>query len=363
MKDTHRLQAAPIVDTKVKVVQSKPGWPVRPPPAVSQSAWGAPSGDHLVACHVPTTAVNKAPQIRMPSSQSSGVKMLNDVSRQLFPESRATVSPSLATSDSKQRVTSSTAEQLDSQHSANHSPVSNQLPPPAQLNTQSGFGGSHYMTGPNNAPLLAKVPISVSAGQLAHPPYMFENQPLTGASNLASGYLPNLGHADIHRNLPHPNKAPGFRSTPPQALYFSDPNAFSRAPGTRANPMFTNDHAMPVQNSSLADMEGDSGQMVGPGVGMPFSDSRKSSPLLQRDQYTTRGQPMTLPHITSSLNPNASEFNAPQRFSASNGPQVSPRTSQQHEQTGSPVDMRPVTPGYPSQNRSKPANEQVCGSI
>lgn len=89
----------------------------------------------------------------------------------------------------------------------------------------------------------------------------------------------NLGEAD-------PSKAPGFKGFPDH----QDPH--SRTPGFRTHAPISHPNMSPRPSS-----------MVGPHGGF--------SPLLQshpRNEYSTPDQPMTLPKIESTLNPNAPDF-------------------------------------------------------
>lgn len=341
------MQSTATTDTKVKVVQSKPGWAVRPPPPVSQSAWGIPNVDHLVTSDQKTTSVAavKPPQIRMPASQSPSSKQPVDVSRQLFPDNRTSNSPSPLSVDSKQRALGASVESMESQSSASHSPASNHLSniPQGAKQSMAGIIAPPYMPPPVVTAIGNKVAHpSASGGQVATstPYFPFESNKVPGTYPIPS--LERAGQ-DGARNLVHPSKAPGFRSAP---QYPMDPGTFSRAPGSRSGIPYSAEQAILIK----ANMDECSGMPVG------YTDD-KGVLLLGRDHYTTIGQPMTLPHISSSLNPNASEFTAPNRFV--NGMQHSPMTNISQHQRASPIEMRSTAAVYQPQQRPKSAMSQV----
>jgi len=184
-------------------------------------------------------------------------------------------------------------------------------------------------------------------------PIQLPSQPhiMSNATSMM-GYPPSMG-----QHQPDPTKAPGFRPTAvsPQLSQYSQHlvlqtagsvgDDFSRAPGSRSGPEHL---TSPLSNHTISS-----------NVHTLFSNSTQSPrgnvpshavanmhglmPPLQNhygSHYSTRDQPMTLPEISSSLNPNASEFNIPHKMG--NEGQHSPRNmgGMGNKQQTSPIEYK-----------------------
>lgn len=230
-----------------------------------------------------------------------------------------------------------------------------------------------------------------------------QQQPLLLVGHhIPSTYRPTSGAAhrpaeEDRKGIVHPSKAPGFRSSvsPQISLYpsmpqqnsapmLADENGFSRAPGARGAglgvglTMHNNEHTMSAfapsgMNSNVhhAMLAGPGGQAMMAASAAPhmnrsaFMDTERLSQspnhFMSREminaqldlasEYTKRDQPMTLPRISSSLNPNASEFTAhTARFGHggdnTGSAQHSPTMNGSQLQRSSPtIQFRPATAG------------------
>ena len=176
----------------------------------------------------------------------------------------------------------------------------------------------------------------------------------------------------VERSQGDPSKAPGFRPTVSTGMpQFHNDAPFSRAPGTRG-PSMTECHQMmpPLASLSIATNVQNLFTNTSAGAGVMAMVNSGSladglPPTIDRDRYTTPDQPMTLPRISSSLNPHASEFTAP--FLRDGMTQHSPRSMGSKPQQTSPVDLRPSPPinAVPPLSRSgntnsSPIPDQVC---
>ena len=172
------------------------------------------------------------------------------------------------------------------------------------------------------------------------------NERMNFASVAAAGVIPTF--TSIPGNIPTPSspggptdpgllaKAPGFKLTGPRMM-----NPMDIAPGFKGGGFQMPPQMMEMNMSALYGLNGPQGfpgysqqsvQSQSPsssprssqsGSGMsPLSNSGFDATLssLQREEYTTPNQPMTLPKISSSLNPNAPDFTSRSVPPGSTGP-------------------------------------------
>jgi len=324
----------------------------------SQSAWG-------VANAVP--ALSSQPQAPIPIRASAEpaprpapvAKIPSDVSRQLFPDGGKPVLVNATPAASVQQTRNLAP---GSQRSPHH-----QLPPtslpapigaPPQHASQAGMmpsplvmapPQSQYM--PGRAPGAPPVGPRVPPQQVQRPPASYS--PFDNPINKFPYMFP----------MELPMKAPGFRSggmpSPQMLSSFGVPeDGFSRAPGAPGiRPAHSVADQTPPGSLSSLSISTNMAHLFASGGGDQH-DSTGGSPrqiLPLKDQYTTIDQPMTLPRISSSLNPNASEFTG----RLSDMAQQSPRSAGK-EQT-SPVDFRrsPPSAAYQQKNTNGGLSDQV----
>ena len=351
-------------------MQSKPGWPVRP--AVSQSAWGQPI---TTAVSQPQPAVSQspraqrpaaaAPPVRMPVAQPTPPKQPSDVSRQLFPDTsnqapithqqppaaiskpRAPVAPVQRLTEPPQQPPQSMPPQYVSQSQVyqpsmpggdNKPYMSAQVRPPAPIGSVPGPIGSvskMQQQQPRQQNQQAYSPfIDSHMSKPIQPP---SQQP----HNMSSGPSMVVYPTSMGQQHPDPMKAPGFRPTAvsPQLSQYSQhlvlqtsgsmSDDFSRAPGSRpsaeqlTSPLSSHSISSNVHTLFSNSTQSPRGNVPSHSVAANMAGLMNPLQNQYSNQYTTRDQPMTLPEISSSLNPNASEFSIPHKLASEN--QHSPR--------------------------------------
>lgn len=313
--------------------------------------------------------------MRVPASQPTPPKQPSDVSRQLFP---ADTNSTLPAAIGKPRQASTAQQRPAEPHQQPMSVPQYATQSPVQQPIHSSM---HSMSSQVRAPIGERPKISpaVSAPGMqrpnpAYPPYI-DNQmskqpiqppsqaPIMAAQQQMSYQSSMIGqqqHSD-------PMKAPGFRPSPSSQLNqysqhlmlqpgLSGGDEFSRAPGSRASaeqltsPL--NSHSISNNVHTLFSNSNQSPRGSHP----PSHSAAAVQGFLnlqnhfgsREPQYTTRDQPMTLPEISSSLNPNASEFNLSNRFGGEG--QHSPRGAIGSKQQTSPGEYKqqhhPPISGY-----------------
>lgn len=113
---------------------------------------------------------------------------------------------------------------------------------------------------------------------------------------------PQQFHSDIDLN-----RAPGYKGGINLSTQFTNDMDLSRAPGYRA--CVPSPGMSPRSNTSTPSGTSPRGRPATPGE-HPQTSMSASSISSQKDEYSTPNQPMTLPKIGSSLNPNAPDFTA-----------------------------------------------------
>lgn len=336
----------PQAEAKVKYPLSKPGWPVRP--SAGQSVWKlqpSPTQQSIVAVTGQRTPV-RTPVSRALASPADQMPFSNDASRQLFSEPRKTPGR-----DSKFSSMTTFADL------APHPllPEENQPLSTSEMRMSPSIERSqfiHPMEKMSGNQMMARRSVPVMANNvpvpyaLQQPVYTTAEpvRPLMSSKTHLQAYSPFEGQGSkvpqtFNRQPPSfvgsadPTKAPGFRPSPVLLSQFSThpmpvEESFSRAPGSR--PVANSDqHISPrsVNSSGLAIF---SDHVVGGqhpvshappyGYQTKMMDQRNAMPIA-REHYSTTGEPMTLPRISSDLNPHASEFSVPMKYGSEAAPQ------------------------------------------
>lgn len=311
----------------MKPPQTKPGWPVRPATS-TQSPWGNPSNisappsapGNVSQQAAMSPRSNKQSSVRMPVvSQAALTAQPADVSRRLFPEPKPPAAYPVKPPSAVQQlhVQTPTQHQIPNQL-VSQSHMSSSSHPSGVSNALSGVSYRSPNLSPYTAPHSAAVgpaPVNMTRTTVYSP----FDKPL---------HPQNLGYSSsaVDRSQVDPKKAPGFRpsnspqlsqypSSSPQMMAATDEMIFSKAPGGGGGacrgPLSSAEQLMsPLTTVSLSS---NVHALFSESSGMPpqlHHNAMMNAGHLMGEHYTTPDQPMTLPRISSSLNPNASEFNA-----------------------------------------------------
>lgn len=335
------FQVTQSTDTKPKPSLTKPGWPASTkPPTGTQSAWGAPTNSVAsIVSHSTMSPRASRPQssASLQKSQSAVLKQPSDVSRQLFPDKVSSVGP----------IASHAINPRHQQGMVSKSP-------PAYPATQTTPPVSMMYPAASQHPSVSQAVVRPQV-----PPMAVQNQSVM--QRPSASYSPFNGQIDPQGallqqqhysfNRSDQMKAPGYKPniSPRSSPYTQEEIlGFNRAPGPR--PSSTIDPMMSPLSSLSVSTSLPNAYNAGPPHTSPRATDQlgtsgmEGQSLSEQQRYSTASQPMTLPRIASSLNPNASEFTASNRFMVAENPaQQSPRSSSNKQQT-SPVEPRPSPP-------------------